>query len=1051
MQQGFVLAGFCLAFLTPQQAAGLSPQVPEPNANRPTLQRESLVDLARALQNELGVKAGAGKGAKTAGQGAAKAISGASPLIAYTNGQTLKLDADNPDWQIRWNNRNGTLTSIDDLGPIPSGKIAPGIDPAAWALEQITHRKTLFRLQDPTSELRLADQLEGPLGRHHVRFQQYYQDLPVWGHELTVHLDARGLYALNARYAPTPNTLASIKPRLTEPQAIDAALDHLATRQPIEQLTPQLNALLQYTGPKADLCIWIKEDTQTPYLAWHITVRPNWRDRWAYFIDAHTGEVLEHYNNTHTQEAVTARATDLNGVEQTLQVLEADGTFFMIDASRPIFQANQPNIITNPQGAILTLDLRNRDLGRNPDLSHVTSTNNVWNDPVAVSAHSNTGRVFEYFFNVHGRRGIDDRNGTMVALIHVTQDGLPLDNAFWNGRFMAYGDGRRTFRPLAGSLDVAGHEMTHGVIERTVNLEYRFESGALNESLADVFGTMVDRDDWQLGEDIAESSFFPSGALRDMSDPHNGGSSRDPFWQPAHMDELRQLSINQDNGGVHVNSGIPNRACFLIGDAIGREKTEQIYYRILDARYLNSRSNFIDMRQAVRRAAVEFFGEASAEVEAVENAFNTVGIIGAEGLETPEDIAPVEGDPWVAVVNAEPNDQSLFLARPTVDSADDIRRLTTTQVYTLGGNPITVSADGSLILFIDADNFIRRINSDGSDERVISNEGAWNSIALSPDRSKLAANTIGQDSTIFIFDRLNPDEPKTIRLYSPTTQEGVRAFIVRYADVMAWDSQGRFLVYDAFNTVAQDDNLNIAYWDMHVLDVENEIIFPLFQALPEGISMGNPSFAQTSDNIIAFDLKDANTNRTEIWAANLFTGQSSRIEANGDSSAFGTPHFSPDDRFLVFQRPANRVATLRQIPLAASHIQTTGPSQPYLTEGQRPTWFTIVQRPTAVETTNNTEPSSFQLAQNHPNPFNPSTTIRYSVKRATNMRLNIYDLRGALVRKLETGFKSAGAYTVEWDGRDVAGRQAASGVYIYQLETDAPSRQRLSRKMVLLR
>jgi flagellar hook assembly protein FlgD len=104
-----------------------------------------------------------------------------------------------------------------------------------------------------------------------------------------------------------------------------------------------------------------------------------------------------------------------------------------------------------------------------------------------------------------------------------------------------------------------------------------------------------------------------------------------------------------------------------------------------------------------------------------------------------------------------------------------------------------------------------------------------------------------------------------------------------------------------------------------------------------------------------------------------------------------------------------------------------------------------------VETTNNTEPSSFQLAQNHPNPFNPSTTIRYSLKRATNMRLNIYDLRGALVRKLETGFKSAGAYTVEWDGHDVAGRQAASGVYIYQLETDVPNRQRLSRKMVLLR
>ncbi len=100
-----------------------------------------------------------------------------------------------------------------------------------------------------------------------------------------------------------------------------------------------------------------------------------------------------------------------------------------------------------------------------------------------------------------------------------------MDNAFWNGVFMAYGDGNVAFKPLAQALDVAAHEMTHGVIQHTVNLEYRGESGALNESFADVFAAMVDRDDWQLGEDVIKSlGLFPSGALRDMAHPHNGVS-----------------------------------------------------------------------------------------------------------------------------------------------------------------------------------------------------------------------------------------------------------------------------------------------------------------------------------------------------------------------------------------------------------------------------------------------------------------------------------------------------------------------------------------------
>jgi hypothetical protein len=438
---------------------------------------------------------------------------------------------------------------------------------------------------------------------------------------------------------------------------------------------------------------------------------------------------------------------------------------------------------------------------------------------------------------------------------------------------------------------------------------------------------MVDDDDWQLGEDVVERRFFPSGALRDMADPNNGGTRSDFFWQPAHMDEFVDLDISQDNGGVHINSGIPNRACFLIAEAVGREKTAQLYYHILDARYLNSRARFIDMRLAALQAAADLFGDSSFEVTAVAAAFDQVGIIDAAGSQAPQDIAVVEGEEWVAIINAEASDRSLYLVRPALETADDIHLLTSTQVFTETGNPISVAADGSFLLFIDADNFVRAINSDGSGEEVISTEGEWASLALSPDGSKLAATTVFEDSTIFVFDLLAGEKSTAIKLYNPTTQSGITANIVRYADALDWDLSSSYLVYDAFNSIKTVSGDSLGYWDINLLDVENELILPLFATLPEGLHMGNPSFAQTNDNFITFDLLDGKNATNEVWVANLFEREVGFIESTGSSIAF--PRFSSDYRHLAFALVVDDVSTVRQIALDPSRMQAIGPSEPY--------------------------------------------------------------------------------------------------------------------------
>ena len=960
------------------------------------------------------------------------------------------------EWQITWNADNGTPAFISGPLPTHAAKRAAGASTTDIARLFIGDHRDLFGLENPDRELHPRHKGRDALGREHLVFERHHQGIPLWGHDLAMHFDARGsLYAVNARYAPTLPPIATT-PTLDADAAIAIAAAHLSAHLPVVSLPDWARQIMDYDGPQVRQYIWVDEASQYAHLIWHVQIRPNLRDRWYYFVDAHTGAILESYNATHGNGPTTATAADLSGALQTIHVYEQDNTFYMIDASRPIFNAVQPDPINNPRGAVLTKDARGRDL-RAGNTSTVTSQTNAWSDPTAVSAHINTGLVFDYFFAVHDRRGIDNQDGSMISIVHVTDRGRPMDNAFWNGKIMAYGDGDALFTPLPGALDVAAHEMTHGVIERTVPLEYRFQSGALNESFADVFAAMVDRDDWQIGEDIIKGNSIPSGALRDMADPHNGASTRGAFWQPAHMDEFVELDISQDNGGVHVNSGIANRVCFLIAEAIGRDKTEQIYYRILDARYLNTRARFTDLRLAALRAASDLFGGDAPEGDTIAAAFDAVGIFGtAPPTQAPRDLNPVDGEEWIVVVGSGSLGNGLYLTRPSIDS--EVVLLTDTPVRTISGNSISVSDDGSLILFIDARDFIRSIKSDGSEEEIISRTGEWASISLSPDGQRLAAARSVQDSTLYIFDLEDPQANKAIHLYNPTTQEGVRAEITLFADAMDWDFSGQFVLFDAFNSIPQASGDAIEFWNVNVLDVENELILPVFPALPEGISMGNPSFAQTNDNFFAFDLVDLERRHAEIWAADLFRGTANRIGVNGSTISF--PKYSPDDSELIFQREIENegVYTVRRVPLADDKISVAGPSEEYLRDAQLPTWFTIGKRPEenptdVVEQENGALPAIYRLQQNYPNPFNAATVLRYSLPYGGEIEVAVYDLLGRRVLTLEAGFKATGEHAVSWDGKDASGRSVASGAYFYRLQATAPEGTQIhrSRKMTLLR
>jgi Zn-dependent metalloprotease len=252
---------------------------------------------------------------------------------------------------------------------------------------------------------------------------------------------------------------------------------------------------------------------------------------------------------------------------------------------------------------------------------------------VAVNeAYDYSGTTYDFYKTLFNRNSLDDRGMTLISSVHL---GHNYNNAFWNGEQMAYGDGDGVvFIRFTKSLDVVGHELTHGVVTHTSNLDYKNESGALNEHFADVFGSLIKqwkkkqtaaKADWLIGPDImgpgttAKSlRTFKAGPAY-VNDPHLG---TDP--QPKHLKD--KYMGTADSGGVHINSGIPNHAFFLAATAIGGnawEKAGRIWYRTLVA--LNQTSDFKQMVAMTLQSAAALFGQGSAETKAVAKAWKAVG------------------------------------------------------------------------------------------------------------------------------------------------------------------------------------------------------------------------------------------------------------------------------------------------------------------------------------------------------------------------------------------------------------------------------------------
>lgn len=883
-------------------------------------------------------------------------------------------------------------------------------------------------IANPGTEFKVHAVQTDEQGNLHVRMDQMFQGIPVWGGEVIAHTKNGAFERMNGRYYPTPK-LSSTTPALSADQAIQAVKNAIGISKIKTSWTS--DELSWIDGPpfSADLLVFHKnESLRNERLAWHVIAHPGVMSRLVYFVDAETGEILDSYDNTcnltghrfesHEMPAnvvatvpentstavvngpVTISGQDLSNTNRTFinGGYQVGSTVYLEDPSKSMFNAGSSSMPNDPVGAIVTLDALNTSPANNNfNYDFISSGSTTFtNKKAGISAHYNAGVSFDYYKSKFNRNSIDGVGGNILSFVNVSDDdGTSMENAFWNGEAMWYGNGGTIFKPLARGLDVGGHELTHGVIEKTANLTYQGESGALNESFADVFGSLIEGNNWTIGEDVMQAGVSPSGFLRDLSNPHNGASSGSSWWQPNHVNE--KYTGSQDNGGVHVNSGIPNYAYYLFASnaAVGKTKAEQVYFKALRD-YLTKSSKFVDCRLAVIQAATDLYGASVANVAA--NAFATVGIGGnAPSGNYQGQLNPNPGTDFVLCVDNTLTNLDLATGAGAV--------LGTLYSSGVASRP-SVTDNGSDVVFVNDAGDIIGISFDYNSNPIqystqtLSDQPEWRSCAISKDGRFIAALSSTSEPVIYVFDLFSGNY-EGFNLYNPTYSQGQVTGDVQYADVLDFDYSGTNLMYDSYNALSNNQGADISYWDIGFLqywdgntftDPNNAFISKLFSGLPENVSIGNPTFSKNSPFIIAFDLIDQSTatTRNDIYGANVETGDYDVIYSN--NGALGWPSYNRLDNKLMYeQNPGTNLYNLRLQGLAANKIQPSGSNTAFISNHNWGAWYGNGNRSLQVGTQEALSNLDVSIT---PNPVQDMATLRLNLPDATDARVQVSNLFG---------------------------------------------------------
>lgn len=963
---------------------------------------------------------------------------------------------------------NGSVKWLrGDLGVIQKSKIVQLADYADNTLQILGTHKKVLGLRAPKDELRLSTIQKDELGYIHIKYQQVHDEIPIWGAELVTHLDNKGkVNIINGNYWKS-NFSNTNTPSITANDAIDLVRRDLIGRKRWNPVSGKTAEFLGLDSKISELRYLPSEESSLK-LVYEVSLHPNFLDHYTYLIDATSGEVLKRiqescsirYENNEIKRRkrveysvptfdfsslptsqgsfVDATGIDLNGVVQDFRVHKDENNIYSKAWDLPNIDLTElPNKL---KGGGLTLNASNDE---DQALVEITSSNNTWSNKSGISAHTNMKIAYDYFNSKFSRKAIDDKDNTIISVINVKQGGEDIDNAYWNGKFISYGNGKDTFTPLAGALDVAGHEMSHGVVEHTAGLIYEFQSGALNESFSDIFGVLIEDEDYLIGEDIMKEG--QGVALRDLLNPNNS-SLYDQ--QPAHMDEYKNLTIEQDAGGVHINSGIPNRAAALIIEAIGNEKTSQIYYRALSS-YLTRKSNFSDARLAVEQSTIDLYGE-GAELASVKTSFDAVGInIDSQSDYSDNDVEPViGGSSLITYMNNAGTIGLLDITDP--DNLESIFYQATARFSAEIGSfsQLTTPLTGESIWYINSEGYLEYIEVETGkiasfSEVYINSPGdLWNA-AISPNGEVVAlVSAYEGDNNLYFFDG---ESLGYIELIPLSTQQEVKNNSIDYPEIISWSSnmEEPKIAFDAYHSNKLGSE-TLGYWSIYEIDFSSENIYSLYPNQSQDIQTGNITYSKTNPDIIAFNEFNTKTDESDVIIVDyeenvLYDLNISSVTVLGnpiiDAQA---PSFSPSDEYLAFA--SIEFPGFFFVDLETAELDYLAFEEPVFAQN----WFMFDgQQATGIEDSNQELPKEFVLHNNYPNPFNPSTQVSFEIPNNEHITLEVYDVLGRKVASIVNKSLTAGkhSFTFNADG-------LPSGLYITRLSSGSKT---FSKKMMLIK
>ncbi|MBL0385341.1 peptidase M4 family protein [Tumebacillus sp. ITR2] len=427
-------------------------------------------------------------------------------------------------------------------------------------------------------------------GLAHTKLDQVINGITVFDHQMIVHENNGDVQGVTGDFAAlTPN---ASKAALTSVSAIDKATAFTGFKGQLERpATAELMYVAQ--GNKAVLAYKVN-------IAYNDSATPA---NWAIFVNAVDGSIVNSINQIDFDNAATASAKGVLGDTKTVN------TYYYTSYGSYYLEDHTKTGLTNKGTDIETYDYKNGS----SSYYDIGSTTNTWNNPAAIDAHYYAGQVYNYY-NGLGRNSYDGNGAQIVSTVHYSTN---YNNAYWDGGKMVYGDGDgSTFRSLSGGYDVDAHELTHAVTQTTSNLTYSNQSGALNESWSDAQACVMDSGDWMIGEDVYTPA-TSGDALRYMDNPAAGG-------QPANMSGY--VNTTSDNGGVHTNSGIPNKAFYNFATAIGSRTIAGKVWYTASRDYMTSSTNFSGARAATLSATAALYGSTSSYYTALKTAWSNVGV-----------------------------------------------------------------------------------------------------------------------------------------------------------------------------------------------------------------------------------------------------------------------------------------------------------------------------------------------------------------------------------------------------------------------------------------